>query len=81
MKKFVSSTDCNKLPRKDDIVVPLLTGRYHLLTPPSVKCKSVEISIHGSNKVVKKCLISTSGQTANPVIFDGYGNMASISTT
>lgn len=67
---------------KDDHVVPLLTGKHHLLTPPSIKCKSVEISIYGSNNVAKtKRLISTFVETSNPMIFDEYGNTAAISTT
>ncbi|VDK70784.1 unnamed protein product [Litomosoides sigmodontis] len=81
MPSSMPTTSCNELLRKDIHVAPLVTGKYHLLTPPSTECESSEISIHGSNKVVKtKHLVSTFVQTTNPVILDEYGNTAVIST-
>uniref|UniRef100_A0A0R3RII3 IgGFc_binding domain-containing protein n=1 Tax=Elaeophora elaphi TaxID=1147741 RepID=A0A0R3RII3_9BILA len=81
MPSSMPTTHCDKLSVNDNHIAPLLTGKYHLLTPPSVKCESLEISIHGSNKVVKqKRLISAFIQTTNPMIFDGFGNTAAITT-
>ncbi|VDO31216.1 unnamed protein product [Brugia timori] len=80
MPSSVPITGCDKL--KDNYVMPLLTGKHHLLTPLSVECKSVEISIHGSNKIVKtKRLISTFPEATNSIVLDEYGNTAAISTT
>uniref|UniRef100_A0A1I7VWQ4 IgGFc_binding domain-containing protein n=1 Tax=Loa loa TaxID=7209 RepID=A0A1I7VWQ4_LOALO len=81
MPSSVPTMDCDKLSVKDNHIVPLLTGKYHMLTPVFVECESVGISIHGSNKVIKmKRLISTFVETSNPMVFDEYGNIAAIST-
>ncbi|VBB25377.1 unnamed protein product [Acanthocheilonema viteae] len=82
MPSSMPMMDCQKLSVKDNHLIPLLTGKHHLLTPSSSDCESVEISIHGSNKVVKtKRLISTLIQNSNLMIFDNYGNMAATSTS